>query len=89
MSRYLKIARSVPDTRWQTESANNVPEPLASRNATSSVPDAEENAHQRLREAGWKSKRRCGLTIWQRPTSGFFYSQEMAVYFLDECGEQV
>jgi TubC N-terminal docking domain len=39
---------------------------------------------RKLSAAGWKPNERCGKTIWKRPDNGFYYSQEMAVHFLDK-----
>jgi hypothetical protein len=38
---------------------------------------------QRLIAAGWKPKERGGKIIWQSPDNGFYYSQEVAIRFLD------
>src|SRR5829696_3927796 len=38
---------------------------------------------RRLEAAGWKHKWRSGLTIWERPDTGFWISQEMALHLLD------
>jgi hypothetical protein len=43
---------------------------------------ADPQAHK-LSAAGWEPKERCGKTIWKRPDTGFYCSQEMAVHFLD------
>jgi hypothetical protein len=40
----------------------------------------------RLQAAGWKTKERCGKTIWQSPENGFWYWQEMALQ-LSENGD--
>ena len=36
-----------------------------------------------LEVAGFKSKERCGQTIWQSPENGFWYSQDMAMHLQD------
>ena len=38
--------------------------------------------HRRLLAAGFKPKERGGLTIWERPDTGFYVSQEMALHLL-------
>jgi hypothetical protein len=38
---------------------------------------------RKLVAARWESKERCGKTIWKHPDSGFYYSQELALHFLD------
>jgi hypothetical protein len=48
---------------------------------TACVPRGEDE--RRLQTLGWKPKERCGKTIWKCPDNGFYYSQEMAPYFLD------
>src|SRR5215203_2160501 len=37
----------------------------------------------KLFAARWEPKERCGKTIWRHPDNGFYFSQEMAVHFLD------
>lgn len=41
---------------------------------------------RRLEAAGWNHKRRGGLTIWERPDTGFWVSQEMALHLLENKG---
>ncbi len=41
---------------------------------------------RKLRAAGWKSKERCGKTIWQSPENVFWYSQDMAMHLQTEEG---
>jgi hypothetical protein len=38
---------------------------------------------RRLVASGWKPKVRFGKTIWQRPDTGFWVSEEMALHLLD------
>jgi hypothetical protein len=49
-------------------------------NPTPAAADAEA---RRLVASGWKPKVRLGKTIWQRPDTGFWVSQEMALHLLD------
>ena len=39
-----------------------------------------------LEVAGFKSKERCGQTIWQSPDNGFWYSQDMAMHLQSQEG---
>jgi len=40
--------------------------------------------HQRLKEAGFKPKVSFGKrVIWERPDTGFYYSEEIALHLLD------
>lgn len=44
-------------------------------------------AEHRLLAAGWSPKERCGplgLTIWANPKTGFYCSQEVALYRMDQ-----
>ncbi len=41
-----------------------------------------EDEHRRLLVAGFKPKERGGLVVWANPETGFYFSQEMAAYFL-------
>ena len=66
--------------------------PLAAdRNTASGVADNGKNpmpltagpeTHSLL-AAGWRPKVRLGKTIWQRPDTGFWVSQEVALYLLE------
>ena len=38
---------------------------------------------RKLLAAAWKPKERCEKIIWKHPDNGFYYSQEMAVHYLD------
>ena len=38
---------------------------------------------RKLLSAGWKPKERGELVIWANPETGFYYSQEVALHFLE------
>jgi len=38
---------------------------------------------RKLESAGFKPKERCGRIIWQKPDTGFWVSQEMALHLLE------
>ena len=52
--------------------------------ATEKVRGLQGDEERTLIRAGWASKERCGLTIWERPDNGFYYSQEMALAIVRE-----
>jgi hypothetical protein len=39
---------------------------------------------RRLLSAGWKPNERYGLTIWERPDTGFYFSEEAALRILNQ-----
>lgn len=49
---------------------------------TTYVPRTEDERH--LLADGWSPKERMGLTIWANPESGFYFSQEVALHYLDQ-----
>ena len=75
MSSYLEMVRSVPGTRCPQNTSSGV-----------GIQDATHNKHrleeQKLKAAGWRPKRRGGLTIWESPDRRGWYSQEMALHLL-------
>ena len=58
-------------------------EPDTARNVTNASTSRAESTsggdESRLLAAGWTPKIRCGLTIWENPDTGFYYSQEVAL----------
>jgi hypothetical protein len=52
-------------------------------NSESPAPLTADTEARRLVAAGRKPKTRLGKTIWQRPDTGFWVSQEMALHLLD------
>ena len=67
------------------------------RNTASSVADDGESPTplsgdreaRKLVAAGWKPKIRLGKTIWQRPDTGFWVSQEMALHLMEsKCAKE-
>lgn len=70
MGRYLDIAKEI---------ARVEPEP---RNLTK--PEIEDANARRLSGAGWKSKESFGgVVIWERPDTGCYVSEEMAIHLLE------
>ncbi len=70
MSRYLDIARGIADAQ---------PEPRKLENPKIESADA-----RKLSRAGWKPKVSFGgVVIWERPVTGFYVSEEMALCLLD------
>jgi len=39
---------------------------------------------RKLLAADWEPKVRCEKVIWKHPESGFYFSQEMAMHYLDD-----
>jgi hypothetical protein len=65
------------------ESRVDVPTPVVDRQSAEKVRRSWGEEERRLMAAGWEPKERCGRIIWQRPDNGFYYSQEVALHFLD------
>jgi hypothetical protein len=84
MGRYLEIAQSVRDIRSYINSLKSKPGIEIMQDTARSEPAAKEPEERRLMAASWKPKQRGGLTIWARPTNGFFYSEEVALNLLDQ-----
>jgi hypothetical protein len=83
MSGYLELARRVrarqEESRPQTASEAATDIHIA-RQSRSIQLDPE---GRRLNTAGFEPKERGGKIIWQRPDTGFWVSQEMALHLLD------
>jgi hypothetical protein len=79
MSGYLELARQVrarqnePGLRPASEAATDVQTVRQSR------PVHFDPEGRKLEAAGFKPKERGGKVIWQRPDTGFWVSQEMAL----------
>jgi hypothetical protein len=78
LGRYLDIAKGIPRT---------VPEPpTRSANPTELTRPDNESA-RRLLKAGWKPKVSFGgKVIWERPDTGFWVSEQMALHLLENKG---
>jgi hypothetical protein len=83
MSGYLELARRVrarqEESRPQTASEAATDIHIA-RQSRSIQLDPE---GRRLNTAGFEPKERGGKIIWQRPDTGFWVSQEMALHLLE------
>ena len=79
MGRYLDIAdgvpRKVPARRGVA--ANEPTHPKEPE------PGTDTGDARRLLDAGWKPKVSFGRVIWERPDTGFWVSQEVALHFLE------
>ena len=84
MARYLDLLRASrarsepqPEADGQDHSVS-----LRQDDARSAVVPPRDAGAKRLEAAGWKHKRRGGLTIWERPDTGFWFAQDMALHLL-------
>jgi hypothetical protein len=50
---------------------------------TEPEPKTDTEDARRLLEAGWKPKASFGRVIWERPDTGFWVCEEVALYFLE------
>ena len=87
MSGYLDLARRIRATQERSEGESR--SWLASEAATDARPPQQaEVVHltsdgRKLKAAGFNPKARGGKIIWQRPDTGFWVSQEMALHLLE------
>ena len=78
MGRYLDIAKGIPRTAPEL--------PIRSADSLDPTEPDTENARQLL-EAGWKPKVSFGgKVIWERPDTGFWVSEDMALHLLVNKG---
>ena len=81
---YLKLAKQVRRDQPEPKKPTNVPTKVTDINTARPVQrDPDEH---RLLASGWSPKDRCGplnLTIWADPETGFYCSQEIALYRVD------
>ena len=85
MSSYLKLARQARARRNESEL----------RLASEAVGDVQivrpihlDSEGRRLEAAGFEPKERSGKIIWQRPDTGFWVSQEMALHLLESKSKE-
>jgi hypothetical protein len=64
----------------ECESPADVPPPLVDTQTAEKVRGSWEEEERRLIAAGWEPKERGGLVIWANPETGFYCSQEVALY---------
>jgi hypothetical protein len=87
MSGYLDLARRIRAAQERSEEEST--SWLASDAATNARPRQQAEAvhlssdGRRLEAAGFNPKARGGKIIWQRPDTGFYVSQEVALHLLD------
>ena len=75
-----KILEALPSE--ECESPADVPPPLVDTQTAEKVRGSWEEEERRLIAAGWEPKERGGLVIWANPETGFYCSQEVALYVL-------
>src|SRR5918995_1447495 len=66
-----------------SESALKESPPLVDTQSAEKVRGSWEEEERRLIAAGWEPKERGGLLIWANPETGFYCSQEVALYRLE------
>ena len=76
-----KILEALPSEGC--ESPADVPPPLVDTQTAEKVRGSWEEEQRRLIAAGWEPKERGGLVIWANPETGFYCSQEVALYRLE------
>jgi hypothetical protein len=79
-----KILEALPSERCERcESPTDVPPPLVDTQTAEKVRGSWGEEERRLIAAGWEPKERGGLVIWANPETGFYCSQEVALYRLE------
>ena len=76
-----KILEALPSE--ECESPADVPPPLVDTQTAEKVRGSWGEEERRLIAAGWEPKERGGLVIWANPETGFYCSQEVALYRLE------
>jgi hypothetical protein len=90
--RYLKLLRDSKTRRRESihrgEVHQDAPEPQCEDNGVLAAKLVSNAHHQRLEEAGYRPKISFGgRVIWERPDTGFWVSQEMALHLLEKSKE--
>ena len=85
---YLELLRRSKARRRQSshrdEARQELPEIRCQEDGGAAVLTVSSADHRRLEEAGFKPKVSFGgKVIWERPDTGFWSSQEMALHFLE------
>jgi hypothetical protein len=79
-----KILEALPSERCERcESPTDVPPPLVDTQTAEKVRGSWGEEERRLIAAGWEPKERGGHLIWANPETGFYCSQEVALYRLE------
>lgn len=82
-----KILEALPSEGCERcESPADRPTPIVDLRTTEKVRGSWGEEKHRLIAAGWKPKERGGLVIWANPETGFYISQEVALYRLKRAG---
>jgi len=77
VGRYLDIADAIPRADPKPDGWNALAD-------DPTKPDSGTGNARRLRESAWKPKVSFGKrVIWERPDTGFYYSEESALHLLD------
>jgi hypothetical protein len=83
MSRYLDLARR-SRLRWEDLRSQPGNEPgTVAQTGREDRPIQLTSDGRKLEAAGYKPKERCDMIMWQRPDTGFWVSQEMALHLLE------
>lgn len=82
MSGYLELARRNRARRERSESQSTDEAATDPQAAQQTRPIHLDSEGRELEAAGFEPKERCGKIIWQRPDTGFWVSQEMALHIL-------
>lgn len=87
MSGYLDVARRIRAARDSSEKGSvSRPESEAATDARTTRQSGAvrlTSDGRRLKAAGFEPKMRGGKVIWQRPDTGFWFSQEIALHLLE------
>jgi hypothetical protein len=93
---YLRLLRDSrtrrPESIHRGEVQQDAPEPQGEEAGALAAKTVSSADHKRLEEAGYRSKISFGeRVIWERPDTGFWVSQEMALHLLEMSkeGEQI
>ena len=79
-----KILEALPSEGCERcECPADVPPPLVDTQTAEKVRGSWGEEERRLIAAGWEPKERGGLVIWANPETGFYCSQEVALYRLE------
>ena len=83
MSSYLKLARRIRADREEARSQLTSEAVTELETSRQNRPIHLDSEGRKLETASFEPKERGGKTIWQRPDTGFWVSQEMALYLVE------
>lgn len=79
-----KILEALPSEGCEKcENPADGPPPLVDMQTAEKICGSWGEEQRWLLDAGWKPKERGGLVIWANPETGFYFSQEVALYRLE------